>query len=243
MRFPCCLRLVAFGLTLFAVAGCHHPYGPNGYYPPGGYPSNFQYGQPQYGQPQYLPQPGGYPAPGSVTVPGDNTIYTPPAGTPFPADSPVIDNTTPGFGPDGYRSSDYGENNDVPRPRDTTTFESDREPFGELGTGADAIASAEYKAPRVVNPPPQTARMGSASDYSWLRGIVNVNPRDRSYEITYSLTGNDTHGGTMALAPHASLENIKNGDVVQVNGMVGSRNAFGAPQYQISTLQKLTPTN
>ena len=179
--------------------------------------------------------------PGSVTIPGDNNIYSPAPGSPFPSDSPTIDSNTPGFGADGYRSSDYGDDNSVPLPKDTTTFDSDQEPFGELGTTpADNAASAEFTAPRVVNANPH---MNSARDYSWLRGIVNLDPIDGSCDITYSLNGTDNYGGTMPLAPHASLANIRSGDIVQVNGQIGGRNAHGAPQYQISSLRKLTPMN
>lgn len=229
------VSLVAFSLTLFALAGCHHPYGRNGYYP-AGYPTNMQ-----YGQPQYLPQPG-YPVPGSVTVPGDNTIYTPPAGTPFPADRPAIDSNSPGLGPDGFSGSEtgYGEDNSVPRPRDTTTFDSDKPPFGQLGSSSsDSVASAEYRLPRSVNNA-TTASAGPysfAADYSWLKGIVKHNLDDDSYEITYSMNGD-----TMALAPHADLrpDRVRNGDIVRVSGQLGARNAYGSREYQVTSLQILT---
>jgi hypothetical protein len=80
--------------------------------------------------------------------------------------------------------------------------------------------------------------------YSWLRGIVDFNPKDKSWHITYSRRpdSHDRYGGDFCLVDHPKLRTLQSGDVVWIEGRIDRSHldSRGKPQYLIEGDQ-ITP--
>jgi hypothetical protein len=73
--------------------------------------------------------------------------------------------------------------------------------------------------------------------YSWLRGIVDFNPRDKSWHIIYSQhpDRHDRYGGAIRLIDCPKLRTLHSGDLVFIEGRVDTqqRDSHGKAQYRI----------
>jgi hypothetical protein len=76
----------------------------------------------------------------------------------------------------------------------------------------------------------------------WLRGLVNFDQRDRTWELIYSATpdGRDPNGGSLTLGHHPELSRCRSGDVVLIEGAIDSSqvDSRGKPIYAVD---KVTP--
>jgi hypothetical protein len=77
----------------------------------------------------------------------------------------------------------------------------------------------------------------------WIRGVLNFDPATRTYSVTYSNAPDekDPYHGTIKLANDQRLSQLKNQDLVQIEGTVRPTSNMG-PYYQIVSIQKLDPT-
>jgi hypothetical protein len=73
--------------------------------------------------------------------------------------------------------------------------------------------------------------------YSWLRGIVDFNAKDKSWHIIYSRhpDSHDRYGGDFRLIDSPKLRTLQSGDVVWIEGRIDNHrlDPRGKPQYLI----------
>lgn len=82
-------------------------------------------------------------------------------------------------------------------------------------------------------------------NYRWLRGVVDYEKEDGSWNIIYSLRPDpqDEFGGSLRLVGNEQLAGLSNDDVVLVEGHIDPDQAdsFGKPQYRVEHLARLVP--
>ena len=104
---------------------------------------------------------------------------------------------------------------------------------------ADVDPSAT--AQRIPTGDPSSFAYGA--NHQWLRGIVSRDPLDGSWSIVYSdnPAQADQLAGHVSLAPSPYLEQLSDGDVVEIHGEVDmiARDGQGKPVYLIQQLKKL----
>lgn len=78
--------------------------------------------------------------------------------------------------------------------------------------------------------------------FQWLRGIATKAPHEAHWSITYNIDNkaDDKWAGTLSLAPSPYLEQLKDGDVIEVHGHIDDviRDQNGKPVYVVSSLKK-----
>jgi hypothetical protein len=160
--------------------------------------------------------------------------------------SPRPDASNSPFGSDGAQGTfekgaqlTIPQRPDVPVQAVTTvdpqTFESPIERERHDGDGLVALAAKTGPAGPVLkgNDPCDYDRI----KYSWLRGIVDFNPRDKSWHIIYSQhpDPHDRYGGAIRLIDCPKLSTLHSGDVVYVEGRIDTHHldSRGKAQYLI----------
>lgn len=82
-----------------------------------------------------------------------------------------------------------------------------------------------------------------AGTYAWLRGVVQLDPEDGQWTITYDVSPNefDEFAGHLTLATDERLKNFRNNDFVLIEGRVNTAKTdrFGKPCYEISNVAAL----
>jgi len=82
-------------------------------------------------------------------------------------------------------------------------------------------------------------------NYTSLCGVVDYDPSDKTWNIIYSMKpdSTDRYGGSMTLIDNGGLGNLRDGNVVLVNGTVDANalDRFGKPSYRIEQLNRLVP--
>jgi hypothetical protein len=112
---------------------------------------------------------------------------------------------------------------------------------------APAAAPAKGGSSTTIDPPgaPMSNATGAPNPYAydrerytWLRGKVDYDEGTRSWQIIYSLNGNDKFGGSLTLADDPKLKKLQNDDVVLVEGKVDEsrKGDRGKPVYKIDNL-------
>lgn len=81
--------------------------------------------------------------------------------------------------------------------------------------------------------------------YRWLRGVVEFDEQEKSWNITYNATPDQTDkfGGNIVLLDQGKLNRFKNGDVVLIDGRIdgSQQDRMGKPCYQVIKAQRLVP--
>ena len=79
---------------------------------------------------------------------------------------------------------------------------------------------------------------GHAEDYSWLRGEVQYDHISKGWRLRYAgLDEYDRWGGAVILAADGSLDRLRDGQIVKVQGhLVESENRRGAPLYHADSI-------
>ncbi len=81
--------------------------------------------------------------------------------------------------------------------------------------------------------------------YRWLRGVVDFDAKDQTWNIIYSIDPDpsDPYGGSITLVDDALLSGLKDDDRVLVQGRVdkNSYDRFGKPQYRVEHLGRIVP--
>jgi hypothetical protein len=77
------------------------------------------------------------------------------------------------------------------------------------------------------------------SGYRWLRGVVDYDPNGRNWNIIYGLPPDphDEFGGSLTLADGAELRDLRNNDVVLVEGRIdpsAGQDVLGKPLYRVT---------
>jgi hypothetical protein len=118
---------------------------------------------------------------------------------------------------------------------DPQTFESPIEPERHDGNGLVAVAAK-------AGPGGPVLKGGDPCDYdrlkyTWLRGVVDFDERDKSWHIIYCRRpdSHDRYGGALRLIDNPKLATLHSGDVVYVEGRIDTHrlDSHGKPQYLI----------
>jgi hypothetical protein len=159
-----------------------------------------------------------------------------------PAPAPTNQNTTP-FGQEEGKPF---EGTQVPIPQrgaDASKSIAERgEPFespldrgDKLDTGVINVAAKTSDAKTRVESPKQFDY--DRVSYSYVRGVVDYNPRDKSWHIIYSPNPDrkDKYGGAFQLVDHPKLKALHDGDVVFIQGRISPRqlDAGGKAKYEV----------
>jgi hypothetical protein len=202
--------------------------------------------------------------PSGARKPTDIQVPTPIERDPGPAlgptgTAPRPDSQNSPFGSDGSQSTfDKGAQLTIPqRPNepvpavatvDPESFESPVEPRRNEGSGLVEVAAKRSEGPGLVEVAAKTGPGGPVlkgndpcdydrDKYSWLRGIVDFNPKDKSWHITYSRRpdSHDRYGGDFRLIDSPKLRSLQSGDVVWIEGRIDKNrlDPRGKPQYLI----------
>ncbi len=266
-----CGASIACALLLPLLAGCntYPPYGTPQGYPgymqpqPGGVmtlpPSNL-------GQPSPTPagpmgsrwQPSasapsnssGY-APRTGAVPSPNNLDAPSPGDSRGKSNPLDDAP---FGSDPSEEGSRLDNNgrrptiDGANPlgeEDDEVLEAFQSPASARPTSAgngQQVVTAAYLPTQPGQPNPYDY---DRNEYRYLQGTAEYDERDRAWHVMYSPQPDeqDQFGGDIALAGHPGLKDLRNGDVIFVEGHVSAdqRDSYGKPRYQIDHLQRVVP--
>jgi hypothetical protein len=95
--------------------------------------------------------------------------------------------------------------------------------------------------------PASFSSFGHEPAYQWLRGVISRDPQDGRWSIVYSDDPDaaDKYAGHLPLAPSPELEQLKDGDVVELRGKLDDlvKDALGKPTYVIADLQRLSAGN
>jgi hypothetical protein len=82
-------------------------------------------------------------------------------------------------------------------------------------------------------------------NYRWLRGVVDYDEEDRTWNIIYSMNPEpkDEFGGSITLVNDNRFQVLKTGDVVYLEGRVDSKatDHTGKPRYRVDHLAPLVP--
>lgn len=205
---------------------------------PGAPPQSFNGGSPPYSDPRI-----GSSRQPDVRVP--DPIEPGPRVSPGPpAAAPTDQNTSP-FGSDGKESFDKGAGMQVPKGGDVgpqpvaaagpESFENPLEPAGKLDSGVVAVAAKTVDAKtRADSPNRYDYDRGS---YSYLRGVVDFDPGDKSWHIIYNPKpdSKDKYGGAFQLIDNPKLNTLHDGDVVFIQGRVNLHqvDSHGKPKYEV----------
>jgi hypothetical protein len=115
-----------------------------------------------------------------------------------------------------------------------------------------APASFETPATEDFGAPPTASNEAAAdegfgyehSSYQWLRGVVDFDPHQNTWNIIYGLTpdSSDKFGGSLILIDDGQLADFKDNDVVLVEGRLDPRagqDLLGKPYYRVSRAELL----
>jgi hypothetical protein len=182
--------------------------------------------------------------------PSDNLVPDPvdpaPRISPRPVGPPPGDQNTSPFGSEGEKSFDQrGTQIQVPKLGDdgpqsvaavgSEPFETPLEREGKPDSGLVAVAAktADGKAPADSRHRYDYDRRS----YSYLRGVLDFNSRDNTWNIIYSPKPDprDKYGGSFQLVDSPKLKTLHDGDVVFIQGRVNleQRDAQGKAKYEI----------
>lgn len=195
--------------------------------------------------PGYDPNPAGSPPAGNS---GGNRVV------PNPNDDLGPSATKPGLTPTGtiQRSSaieedPFGDSSSSGAPAQPAKVESEPELFfpPERSSSVNTKSSIQQvKFERPASEPNPYGRDTKHPNPQWLRGVVDFDSRERTWQIIYSATPdqNDPNGGTLTLASHPALSGCRSGDIVLVEGAInaGQTDKRGKPLYALDSVTPLS---
>ena len=239
------------------------PYPPPGNYPPAGnfpppngYPPTTNWQQPRnLTMPpgkitevplQQQPPPSG--PPNQRLVPG----YRDPNGGPNSLGSPLTDpddeDFKPGKKPVGMRTPSGVHLDSITDDSEENLSAfgdekfADPVPFRPASSTTTIDEATRQTAHSIPNPYSHDTK-----GYTWLRGKVDYDERDKAWHITYSQQplGQDTYGGSLTLMDDEKLDALLANDVVLVEGGIDTarRDRFGKPMYRVQRVLRLVPKN
>ena len=137
-----------------------------------------------------------------------------------------------------------------PRPLNEEEFDSEPEPAEPEMSLADDESDATTSKVRSANFQTQVRantvlpasavkdQFGyDAEGYSWLKGVIEFNPKRQVWHLTYSLNpaDNDQYGGEVTLKNTAHFKYLRSGETVRVEGQFDAQQAdrLGKPVYEV----------
>ena len=197
--------------------------------------------------PTFDPNPGG-------TVPGNsggNRVVPDPledTGSGPAATRPGLTPTSNSQPADDFESP-FGDSNtgagSPAQPASVTTEPDLFEPPQRLSSGVRArspsIQQVSFeRQPLELNP---FGRDGKHANPQWLRGVIDYDSRERTWQIIYSATPDqrDPNGGSLTLGSHPDLSNCHSGDIVLVEGAINASqfDKRGKPLYALDAVTPL----
>ena len=119
--------------------------------------------------------------------------------------------------------------------REPEPFETPLDRAGRIDSGVVAVAAKTVDAKTRVQSPNRFDYDRTA--YSYVRGVVDYNSREKSWHIIYSPNPdrNDKYGGAFELIDSPKLHGLQDGDVVFIQGRVHPRlvDSHGKPKYEV----------
>lgn len=227
--------------------------GPTPLTPPGGSPSTYdntngpvKFPDNNNNAPPFKPTPesGGNK---TVPLPGDeptgsgpaasNSGLQPTSGQRISADQPLEFDNVPANDPPAELNP-----NEAAPPESDPFFEPPVRGTSSRGSNSGVIRKVSLEVPA---PPRQLNPYGRDKVHAnpeWLRGVVDYDRQQRTWQIIYSANpeARDPNGGTLTLGSHPGLSRCRSGDVVLVEGAIDSSqlDARGKPVY---VLDNITP--
>lgn len=216
--------------------------------PPSTYDSNNNNGIKFDDAPQFNPNPG--------TTPGGNSGSN--RGTvPDPIDDtgsgPAA--ARPGLQPTSGTQADdlespFEESNNSGAPAQPARVGSEQDLFeppqrlsSEVESQSTTIQRVSLKR-SVGDAPNPYGRDQKHANPEWLRGVVDYDAQQRTWQIIYAASPDprDPNGGSLTLAPHPNLATCRSGDIVLVEGAIDARttDSRGKPLYAIDAVTPLT---
>ena len=148
----------------------------------------------------------------------------------------------------GVRTSQHSR----PRPLDEEEFDSELEPVEQEMSLADSdpeatisnLRSANFQTQVLANnvvPASAVANKDKygydAEGYSWLKGVIEFNPKLQVWHLTYSQNPdeNDQYGGEVTLKNTAHFKYLRSGETVRVEGQFDAQQVdrLGKPVYEV----------
>ena len=119
--------------------------------------------------------------------------------------------------------------------RESEPFEAPLDRGGKIDTGVVAVAAKTVDAKTRVQSPNRYDY--DRTSYTYLRGVVDYNPRDKTWHIIYSPNPErtDKYGGAFELIESPKLRLLHDGDVVFIQGRVHPKivDYRGKPKYEV----------
>ena len=188
-------------------------------------------------------------------IPVPEPVDPGPRVSPGPAGQPPPDQNTSPFGSDGEKPFGQGTQMQVPKRDDggpqavaadgPEPFEAPLERGGKPDSGVVAVAAKTVDGMTADGKTVDSKRAANSANrydydrtsYSYLRGVVDFNTRDKSWNIIYSPNPdpNDKYGGAFQLVDNSKLNTLHDGDVVFIQGRVNPQqvDVRGKPKYEI----------
>lgn len=147
---------------------------------------------------------------------------------------------------DNLQSPFQQESNNFGSPAQPANVGTQEDPFempDRVSSAAEipaVIQSVNFESPAErLNP---YGRDVKHANPEWLRGVVDYDPQQRTWQITYADQPDprDPNGGSLTLGKHAALTRCRSGDIVLVEGAIDASQVDrrGKPLY---VLDKVTP--
>jgi hypothetical protein len=205
---------------------------------PGEPPQSFNRDRPTFIEPRVGASP-------RSETPVPDPIDTPRNAPGPPASSVPAPNEKSPFGSDGAdKPFDSGASMQAPRRADgpqsvaaeaPDSFEGPLDRGGKIDTGVVAVAAKTVDAKTRVGEPNRYDY--DHVSYSYLRGVVDFDRRDKSWHIIYNPSPDrkDRYGGAFQLIDNAKLTALHDGDVVFIQGRVHPQlvDSRGKAKYEI----------
>jgi hypothetical protein len=103
-------------------------------------------------------------------------------------------------------------------------------------------APAQVKAEQTTIEQTSTQTFARDAKFAWLRGVVSKEPQDGTWSIIYDdqPADDDKWAGHLSLAPSPELDNLKDGDVVELHGQIDAvvQDRQGKPVYVVTKCEK-----
>jgi hypothetical protein len=184
--------------------------------------------------------------------------YPQTASSPAPIDRPAstdLGRSAPATTPNAMESMPPPEfplpSSDAPSEVASRPPVMDSTPQANFAGMRNALAQEPSVAPGMPAPataPPENkpaAMTGHAADYSWLYGEVHYDHISRGWRLRYAgLDEIDRWGGAVILAGDSSVERLKEGQIVKVQGrLLQPANAKSSPGYRVDSITVIDTVN
>lgn len=204
----------------------------------------------KFDAPDFNPNPSGSPPTGNNN--SGNRVVPDPGNLDDPSSGPAASNggLTPTSNSQRIADPDpFEESNNTGSPAPPARVTEEEDPFepprrlsSEVQPRKGSIQMVSYERP--ASEPNPYGRDTKHPNPQWLRGVIDYDARERTWQIIYSATPDrrDPNGGSLTLGPHPDLANCRSGDIVLVEGAINASQTDkrGKPLYALDSVTPLT---